>query len=152
MNSSEKNRFESHYKVLRQHFGIDHLPYAPKNDETKGEYFKRIKDDKLIIVKPITDEDLDTAISLSDFFDQRDNMTSEEFNKALLDKYGYALNIERDVREIETLKVLRDIDLYNKMVSPIDRNVKTMRDILVFFFVLWLISSVIMVWAIFSVF
>ena len=68
-------------------------------------------------------------------------MSSEEFNKALIEKYGDALNIERDIREIVNSMTL----------SNIDSNIKTVKGIVVFFFVLWLISTIIMVWTILSV-
>ena len=110
MNSSAKKRFKSHYKVLRRHYGLDYLPYAPrKNELNREDFLKRINDDNFIVPN-LTDEGFETAKSLSVFFDQRDTMSSKEFNKALTEKYGNALDIERDIREIENSEVLRSIE------------------------------------------
>lgn len=130
MDISAKNRFTSHYKILTKHYKIDHLPYDPKIRELSKEayinkyYYKGLDN--------LTDDDFEAAKSLSIFFDQRDEMNCKEFNKALLDEYGDALNIEKDVREIETFNVL----------SNIDRNIKTVRGIMVFFLVLWIIGVI----------
>jgi hypothetical protein len=59
-------------------------------------------------------------------------MSFKEFNKALNEEYGDALNIERDLGEIENSEALRSID----------RNIKTMRGIMVFFLVMWIIGIV----------
>jgi uncharacterized protein YfeS len=139
MNSSAKERFHTHYKILRKHFGIEHLPYDLKLSKlTKEEYVNKLRNDSYYgnishIENSLTDEVFETLKSLSIFFDQRDKMTCKEFNKVLIEEYGDALNIERDIREIEKSKVL----------SNIDRNIKTIRGIIVFFFVLWIIASVI---------
>ncbi|MDD4030077.1 MAG: hypothetical protein PHE07_01430 [Bacteroidales bacterium] len=130
MNISAKNRFTNHYKILSKHYKIDHLPYDPKIRElSKEAYINRYFSYGL---SKLTDDDFEAAKSLSIFFDQRDKMNCKEFNKALLDEYGDALNIEKDVREIETFNVL----------SSIDRNIKTIRGIMVFFLVLWIIGVV----------
>ncbi|MDD2199369.1 MAG: hypothetical protein PHE08_06560 [Bacteroidales bacterium] len=132
MNNSAKNRFKSHYKVLRRHYGLDYLPYAPrKNELNREDFLKRIKDDNFIVPN-LTDEGFETAKSLSVFFDQRDTMSSKEFNKALTEKYGNELDIERDIREIENSEALRSIE----------RNIKTMKGIMVFFLVMWIIGIV----------
>jgi hypothetical protein len=139
MNYSAKKRFDPHFKLLFKHFGLDDLPYDRMiNELNREEYLKKLSDESYYhnlstLEKEFTDEIFDTTKSLSIFFDQRDTMSSEEFNKALIKKYGDALNIERDIREIEKSKVL----------SNIDRNIKTIRGIIVFFFVLWIIASVI---------
>ena len=59
-------------------------------------------------------------------------MSSKEFNKALTEKYGNELDIERDIREIENSEALRSIE----------RNIKTMKGIMVFFLVMWIIGIV----------
>lgn len=116
MNNSAKNRFKMHYKLLREHYGIDHLPYAQMSNELNKEQYLNIIRDKLnhyVFLETkqnLTDEVFDTAKSLSIFFDQRNTMSSEEFNKALTEKYGNALDIERDIREIENSEVLRSIE------------------------------------------
>ena len=147
MNKSTKKRFEPHYKLLCEHFGIDDFPYDQMIRElNREEYLKKLCNETYYynyseIEKKITEEVFDTAKSLTIFFDQRDKMSSEEFNKALIEKYGDALNIERDIREIVNSMTL----------SNIDSNIKTVKGIVVFFFVLWLISTIIMVWTILSV-
>ena len=132
MDNSEKKRFKSHYKVLRRHYCLDYIPYAPrKNELNREDFLKRIKDDNFIVPN-LTDEGFETAKSLSVFFDQRDTMSSKEFNKALTEKYGNELDIERDIREIENSEALRSIE----------RNIKTMKGIMVFFLVMWIIGIV----------
>ena len=84
------------------------------------------------MIKNLSDEVYDTAKSLAIFFDQRDKMSFKEFNKALNEEYGDALNIERDLGEIENSEALRSID----------RNIKTMKGIMVFFLVMWIIGIV----------
>ena len=147
MNSSAKNRFDAHYELLCEHFGLDNLPYNRNISElNREEYLKKLSEesyyyDYSVLEKKITEEVFDTAKSLTIFFNQRDKMSSQEFNKALIEEYGDALNIERDIREIVNSMTL----------SNIDSNIKTVKGIVVFFFVLWLISTIIMVWTILSV-
>ena len=59
-------------------------------------------------------------------------MSFKEFNKALIDEYGDILSIEREITEIEKFNLL----------SNIDRNIKTIRGIMVFFLVMWIIGIV----------
>ena len=84
------------------------------------------------MIKYLSHEVYDTAKSLAIFFDQRDKMSFKEFNKALNEEYGNALDIERDIREIENSEVLRSIE----------RNIKTMKGLMVFFLVMWIIGIV----------
>jgi hypothetical protein len=129
MNNSAKNRFKMHYWVLWQHF-VNNLPFDPKIRELSKE--DCIYKHRNVVIKNLSDEVYDTAKSLAIFFDQRDKMSFKEFNKALNEEYGDALNIERDLGEIENSEALRSID----------RNIKTMRGIMVFFLVMWIIGIV----------
>lgn len=129
MNNSAKKRFETHYWVLWQHF-VNNIPFDPKIRElSKEDYIYKHRN---VVIKNLSDEVYDTAKSLAIFFDQRDKMSFKEFNKALNEEYGNALDIERDIREIENSEVLRSIE----------RNIKTMKGIMVFFLVMWIIGIV----------
>lgn len=129
MNNSTKKRFETHYWVLWQHF-VNNIPFDPKIRElSKEDYIYKHRN---VVIKNLSDEVYDTAKSLAIFFDQRDKMSFKEFNKALNEEYGDALNIERDIGEIENSEALRSID----------RNIKTMKGIMVFFLVMWIIGIV----------
>ena len=129
MNNSDKKRFETHYWVLWQHF-VNNIPFDPKIRELSKEDY--IYKHRKVVIKNLSDEVDDTAYSLAIFFDQHDKMSFKEFNKALNEEYGDALNIERDIGEIENSEALRSID----------RNIKTMKGIMVFFLVMWIIGIV----------
>lgn len=135
MNTSENNRFDTHFHLLLQHYDLDLLPYVVEiNDLSKNDYITKCYEHGINLGN-FSDNDFETFKSISLFFDQRDKMSFKEFNKALIEEYGDALNFEKDVREIEKFKVL----------SNIDRNIKTMRGIMVFFLVMWILGIVVTV-------
>ena len=132
MDISAKGKFETHYEILRKHYGIDKVPsYNELKNFSKDEYINRCGKDGLVL-RNFSDDDFEKLKTLSIFFDQRYKMTCTEFSEALLAEYGIALSIEKDVLEIEKFNVL----------SNLGQNVKTMKRIMVFFFVLGTISII----------
>ena len=132
MNTSEKERFERHFHLLLEHYDLDQLPYVAEiNDISKNDYITKCYEQGIKLGN-FSDSDFKIFKSISIFFDQRDNMSFKEFNKALIDEYGDILSIEREITEIEKFNLL----------SNIDRNIKTIRGIMVFFLVMWIIGIV----------
>lgn len=133
MNTSENNRFDTHFQLLLQHYNLDQLPYVPEiNDLSKEDYITRCYNHGIALCD-FSDNNFETFKSISLFFDQRDKMSFKEFNKALIEEYADTLNFEKDVREVEKFNVLNNID----------RNIKTMRGIMVFFLVMWILGIVV---------
>jgi glutaredoxin 2 len=132
MDISAKNKFETHYEILRKHYGVDKVPsYNGLKDFSKDDYINRCGNDGLVL-RNFSDDDFEMLKTLSAFFDQRDKMTCKEFSNALIAEYGVALSIEKDVLEIEKFIVL----------SSLGKNLYTMKRIMVFFFVLGTISII----------
>ncbi len=132
MDISAKNKFETHYEILRKYYGVDKVPfYNGLKDFSKDEYINRCGNDGFVL-RNFSDDDFEMLKTLAAFFDQRDKMTCKEFSNTLIAEYGVALSIEKDVLEIEKFNVL----------SNLGANVKTMKRIMVFFFVLGTISII----------
>jgi hypothetical protein len=133
MNTSEKNRFDTHFQLLLHHYDLDQLPYVAEiKDLSKNDYITKCYEHG-IKLGDFSDDDFETFKSISIFFDQRGKMSFKEFNKALIEEYADTLNFEKDVREVEKFNVLNNID----------RNIKTMRGIMVFFLVMWILGIVV---------
>jgi len=128
MNISAKGRFTTQYAILRKYFGVDQIPINDLKTKTKEEFFREAANK----YRNLTEEMYDVAMSLFDFFSQREIMSYEEFSKVLYEEYGESIRMAETIRNYEIMDV----------VCGIDRKIKTIKGIMVFFVVLFIISVI----------
>lgn len=128
MNISAKGRFTTQYAILRKYFGVDQIPINDLKTKTKEEFFREAANK----YRNLTEEMYDVAMSLFDFFSQREIMSYEEFSKALYEEYGESIRMAETIRNYEIMDV----------VCGIDRKIKTIKGIMVFFVVVFIISVI----------
>jgi len=128
MNISARGRFTIQYAILRKYFGVDQIPINDLKTKTKEEFFREAANK----YRNLTEEMYDVAMSLFDFFSQREIMSYEEFSKVLYEEYGESIRMAETIRNYEIMDV----------VCGIDRKIKTIKGIMVFFVVLFIISVI----------
>jgi|LSQX01.1.fsa_nt_gb hypothetical protein len=129
------NNSEWHYKELRKQLGYNGWPMSFADLKlSRDEYLKKYDYIKEVssFRGGLTEKKLEEIKELFIFFQQKDRMRPEDFQKELKDKYGYDFN-STTYNNIENQIILRNIS----------RDISVIKGIFIFYLIVSIIAGLI---------